>query len=118
MNTALSFKTIFQRGLAMRCPQCGEGRVLKKYISPEESCSACGEDFTRLKADDGPAWLTILIVGHISIPLLLSLEQGGHLEGMWVLPAVIAGTIALSLALLPVTKGIFIAALWLSKRGH
>lgn len=101
-----------KRGLAMKCPACGQGKLLQRYLKPHLSCPHCGEDFTRLNAEDGPAWLTILIVGHISIPLLLSLLQAGYLENNWVLPAVITGTIILTCALLPVTKGLFMVGLW------
>lgn len=115
MSDTASTKTVLKRGLTLCCPNCGKGRLLKHYITPNAVCPACGEDFAPLRADDGPAWLTILIVGHIVIPLLLSLQQSGNLESLWVLPAVLVGTIALTLALLPFSKGVFMAALWLNR---
>ena len=35
------------------------------------SCPVCGEEFHHHRADDGPAYLTILIVGHLMAPVLL-----------------------------------------------
>lgn len=111
-----SAKTVMLRGLRGRCPHCGEGKLLKSYLKANESCSGCGEDFDRLRADDGPAWLTILIVGHLSVPLLLSMLQAGMLDNNWALPLIIVFTIVASLALLPVTKGVFMSVLWLIKK--
>lgn len=115
-TAAPSAKTVLLRGLCGRCPHCGEGKLLTRYLTANESCNHCGEDFERLRADDGPAWLTILIVGHLSVPLLLSLLQAGMLDNSWVLPLVIILTIVASLALLPVSKGAFMAILWLTKK--
>jgi uncharacterized protein (DUF983 family) len=35
----------------------------------------CGEAYGHFRADDAPPWLTILVVGHITIPIILALEQ-------------------------------------------
>lgn len=113
---APSTKTVLLRGLCGRCPHCGEGKLLKQYLKAHDSCGSCGEDFERLRADDGPAWLTILIVGHLSVPLLLSMLQAGMLDNNWALPLIIVLTIVASLALLPVSKGVFMAILWLTKK--
>ena len=51
-----------KRGLRLRCPKCGEGRLLAGYLTPQKACTDCGESFEALKADDGPAWLTVLVV--------------------------------------------------------
>lgn len=109
-------RTVLLRGLRGRCPCCGQGKLLRRYLSAHPACPACAEDFERLRADDGPAWLTILIIGHISIPLILSLFQAGLLENNWMLPLVIVMTTIATLALLPLCKGLFMAVLWLSKK--
>lgn len=115
-TAAPSAITVIIRGLRGRCPHCGQGKLLRRYLSANEACGSCGEDFERLRADDGPAWLTILIVGHLSVPLLLSMLQAGMLDNNWALPSIIALTIVASLTLLPVSKGVFMAALWLIKK--
>ena len=58
-------------GWRNRCPNCGRGRILHSYVKVHDKCSSCGEDLHLARADDGPAYLTILIVGHIVAPLLL-----------------------------------------------
>jgi uncharacterized protein (DUF983 family) len=60
------------RGVQGRCPACGEGKLFWKYLKVESRCEACDEELARYPADDGPAYLTILLVGHLLIaPLLL-----------------------------------------------
>lgn len=115
-TAAPTIKTVLLRGLRGLCPHCAGGRLLRGYLLAHPSCSSCSEDFERLRADDGPAWLTILIVGHLSIPLLLVLLQTGWLDNHWALPLVILMTVLVTLALLPVCKGVFMSVLWLTKR--
>ncbi|MGB3147625.1 MAG: DUF983 domain-containing protein, partial [Paracoccaceae bacterium] len=64
-------KPAIKRGFRQRCPACGEGRLLTGYLTVRDACPSCGEPFHHHRADDGPAYLTILIVGHIMAPLLL-----------------------------------------------
>lgn len=54
-----------RRGLRCRCPHCGEGRLFSPFLKPVDRCAVCGEDFTHQRADDLPAYITIVIVGHI-----------------------------------------------------
>ena len=65
-----SFNALW-RGIKKCCPQCGGGAVITGYIKPLAECPACGENFRHISADDGPAWLTLLVVGHAVIPLML-----------------------------------------------
>lgn len=101
-----------RRGLAGRCPNCGRGRLFGSYLKQVERCQACGESFAHISADDGPAWLTILIVGHLIVAAVLTID-GWAGWPMWVsmtfYPLL---AVALALALLPVAKGVFIGAIW------
>ncbi len=54
-----------KRGLLCRCPNCGDGRLFRAFLKPVEHCSVCGEDFTHQRADDLPAYLVIVVVGHV-----------------------------------------------------
>jgi len=60
-----------RHGLRRRCPSCGTGPLFDGYLTVRDSCPDCGEDLTPQRADDGPAYLTLLIVGHLMAPLLL-----------------------------------------------
>ena len=61
------------RGARGACPACGEGRMFWAYLKVEANCQACGCDLARYPADDGPAYFTILLVGHLVIVPVLCL---------------------------------------------
>src|SRR5579872_7446331 len=63
-----------KRGFRGRCPRCGEGRLFRAYLKVANNCSACGLDFTPHRADDLPAYLVIVVVGHIVVPSVLWIE--------------------------------------------
>ena len=78
---------------------------------------ACGEDLHHHRADDGPAYLTILIVGHLLAPAILFVFVEFRPDP-WVLAGLFsAGTVALSLFLLPRMKGVMVGFQW-AKRMH
>ena len=59
------------RGWRRCCPACGQGRLMQGFLKVADHCPACGEELFHQRADDGPAYFTILIVGHLMAPLLL-----------------------------------------------
>jgi uncharacterized protein (DUF983 family) len=61
------------RGWRRCCPNCGTGPLLRGYLKVRDTCPVCGEDLHHQRADDGPAYLTILIVGHLMAPAILFL---------------------------------------------
>jgi uncharacterized protein (DUF983 family) len=91
--------------------------MFRKYLKVADNCENCGEALHYHEADDAPPYFTIFIVGHIIVPLVLVVERLYRPE-MWVHMAIwLPLTLALSLALLPVTKGAVVAAQW-AKRMH
>jgi uncharacterized protein (DUF983 family) len=75
----------------------------------------CGESFGQIHADDGPAWLTIGIVGHVVVPILLFAETN-YSSPFWISMTVWPLTaLALTLTVLPRAKALFIAAIWAMK---
>jgi uncharacterized protein (DUF983 family) len=106
-----------RHGLAGHCPSCGRGKLFRSYLKPVDACSACGEDISHIQADDGPAWLTVLIVGHLIVAAVLAID-GWAGWPQWVsmifYPAL---GVAMILALLPFAKGVFIAAIWAGEAG-
>jgi uncharacterized protein (DUF983 family) len=87
------------RGVLGQCPRCSHGRLLHRYLKIVDHCSTCGEPYGHFRADDAAPWLTILIVGHISMPIVLALEQSFELA-MWVelaiyVPLIVLLTLAL-----------------------
>lgn len=105
------------RGWRRRCPNCGEGAMLRGYLKVRDRCPVCGEDLHHHRADDGPAYLTILIVGHLMAPALLWAFTEFRPDPLVLAAVFSAGTVALSLYLLPRLKGVLVAIQW-SRRMH
>ena len=102
-------------GALGRCPRCGQGRLLDHYIKIVSRCSVCGESYGHYRADDSAPWMTILVVGHIIVPILLVVERSFQ-RAMWVeLVVWPLLTLMLALTLLPRCKGIVLALLWITK---
>lgn len=107
-----SFLTAIRRGLRGRCPKCGEGKMFRAFLKVADACPHCGEDFTPQRADDMPAWLDILVVGHILVPLVAWVEMTYHPEP-WVHMALwIPITLILSISFLQPIKGGIVALQW------
>lgn len=107
--------TGLKRGILHRCPNCGDGRLYIRYLKVDADCEACGHDLAGYPADDGPAYFTILIIGHLFVaPLLLFPFIWKAPVGL-VLPLTILPLAALTLLLLPRVKGAVIGALWAIK---
>jgi uncharacterized protein (DUF983 family) len=97
----------------LRCPKCGIGKLFKSYLKQNDNCPHCGESFKQYRADDGPAWLTILVTGHIVVPLLVVLVRNDVMPYWAEVTLMFSLTTALVLGLLPSAKGAFISVLWL-----
>lgn len=105
------------RGWRRRCPNCGAGPMLKGYLSVRPTCPVCAQEFSHHRADDGPAYLTILIVGHLMAPLILWAYTAFRPEPLVLFSIFAVGCVGLSLYLLPRLKGLMIAIQW-AKRMH
>lgn len=62
------------RGLACKCPRCGEGKLFQGFLSLRPTCSECGLDYAFIDAGDGPAVFIILIAGFIVVFAALIVE--------------------------------------------
>ncbi|MGL5009127.1 MAG: DUF983 domain-containing protein [Paracoccaceae bacterium] len=105
------------RGWQRCCPNCGKGALFTGYLTVTKTCAACGESYTHQRADDGPAYLTILIVGHLMAPLFLWSYFRWQPSPTVMIVVFTTGTVALSLYLLPRLKGAVVALQW-AKRMH
>ncbi len=102
----------FTRGLKGRCPHCGEGRLYWRYLKVEPRCEKCGHDLARYPADDGPAYFTILIVGHLLVAPLLFFPIIWKAPALYMVPGTLIPLTIATLALLPRVKGAFIGVLY------
>lgn len=110
-------KPAMWRGFRQKCPNCGEHHLFDGYLKVADECPACAEVLSHHRADDGPAYLTILIVAHL-------LGFGIHFVWVWFRPEPLVmatiftvGSVALSLFLLPRLKGMIVGIQW-AKRMH
>lgn len=101
-----------KRGFRCRCPACGEGRLFGRFLKAAPQCEHCGQRLDVHRADDGPPYAVIFIVGHLVVGLNLWLEQSTDWP-LWVhfsiWPAL---ALVLSLALLQPVKGALIGYQW------
>lgn len=100
------------RGLACRCPNCGKGRLFRSFLKVADRCENCGEAFHHHRADDLPAYLVIVIVGHIVVGAFMSVEATSTLSTGEHLAIWIPLTIAMALALLRPIKGAVVGLQW------
>ena len=105
------------RGLRGRCPACGKGRLFSGYLRQAPACSHCGEPTGLIRAEDGPPWLTVLILGPLLAPLTFIVSMKSTLPLWLSLPALGAFAIGTVLFLLPRIKGAFIGLLWRMQQG-
>ncbi|MCF6445104.1 DUF983 domain-containing protein [Nereida sp. MMG025] len=107
-----AMKPALKRGWRCRCPRCGTGRLFASFLKVEPNCMNCGQDLSGHRADDGPAYLTILIVGHLMAPLLHVAFVHWRPDPLVLATTFSIGCVALSLYLLPRLKGVVIAVQW------
>lgn len=99
-------------GLGCKCPRCGEAPLFRNWLKPVERCAACGQDWSLQRADDFPAYVSILVTGHLITPLMIAMMIDWHLSMgatfAWILPL----AAIMMLGLLQPAKGAIIAAQW------
>jgi uncharacterized protein (DUF983 family) len=96
--------TALQRGAVGKCPCCGRGRLFVGFLQVARECEICGEPFYHHRADDLPAYLVLLFVGHLVVTLLLAVDAA-YAPPYWV-------EFAIWLALLTPVKGAVVAMQW------
>ncbi|HVY17850.1 MAG TPA: DUF983 domain-containing protein [Rhodopila sp.] len=106
------FWTGVNRGLHRRCPNCGEGALFRGFLAIEPECPHCGANNAAYPSDDLPPYLTIVIVGHIIVPLFMWTDHA-FVPPIWVQCAIwLPLTALLTLALLPFVKGAAVGLCW------
>jgi uncharacterized protein (DUF983 family) len=104
--------TAMKRGFRGRCPRCGEGKLFRAFLKVDNNCSVCSLDFTPHRADDLPAYLVIVIVGHLLVPVILWIETD-YSPPVWLqLSIYLPLTLIASLLLLQPVKGAVVGMQW------
>ncbi|MBI1200206.1 MAG: DUF983 domain-containing protein [Phenylobacterium sp.] len=101
-----------RRGLSFRCPACGQGSLFGRYLKVEPQCAHCGHELAQYPADDGPAYLTILLIGHFVVAPLLFIPIVWEASPLYTLPILLSSLLGVTLALLPRVKGGWIGVMY------
>ena len=112
MTEAISLPQALARGFSMKCPNCGRGHLFGRFLKVVDHCEVCDEDYTAQRADDFPAYLVIIVVGHIVVPALLAVAIAYDPPAWLQLSIWLPVTLFSSLALLQPTKGAIVALQW------
>jgi len=100
------------RGARGKCPHCGEGRLFQSFLTTVAKCEHCGEELHHHRADDLPAYLVVVIVGHIVVGAFMGVEATSTLSTWQHLAIWIPLTILLALVLIRPVKGAVVGLQW------
>lgn len=105
-------RSAMTRGAKGCCPSCGAAPLFGRFLKPVPHCPACGQDWTVQTADDLPAYLVILILGHLLVPIIVSVNL--RYDVSTTIQMLIWPSIALVLAMLMIqpVKGAVIGYQW------
>ena len=100
------------RGLKGRCPACGEGKMFWRYLKVSDRCPKCAHELARYPADDGPAYLTILLMGHLIIAPLLFFPIVWRAPAIYSAPIILTTLAVVTLVALSHIKGGWIGLMY------
>lgn len=91
--------------------------MFARFLKPVAHCPDCGQSWAHQRADDLPAYLVVLILGHILVPIVVAVNLRYDMP-MWVQMTLWPG-LALVIALLMIqpAKGAVIGLQW-ARRMH
>ena len=97
--------TAILRGLRCQCPACGKGHLFNGFLKVATDCTNCHAPLGLARADDAPPYFTILVTGHIVVPLMFWAERM-HSPPTWLMSAIFLPlTLVLAVGLLRPIKG-------------
>lgn len=100
------------RGFWGRCPRCAGGKLFARFLKPVAACGNCGQDWTPHRADDFPAYLSILITGHLLAPIVIVLAGNAEMSSAMLSGLIFTLAAVLTVGLLQPAKGAVIALQW------
>ncbi|RYD91319.1 MAG: DUF983 domain-containing protein [Sphingomonadales bacterium] len=110
-------RAAMSRGTRGHCPACGKAALFGRFLKPVGHCPACGQNWSLHSADDMPAYLVVLIIGHVLVPFVVAANlrfdiATGVQMALW--PAI---ALVLAMVMIQPAKGAVIAFQW-AKRMH
>lgn len=100
------------RGGRGRCPRCGDAKLFHRFLKPVAYCPSCDQDWTHQQADDFPAYVSILLTGHIMAPIIIALIKDTQLSTTATAAIILPMMIGLMIGLIQPAKGAIIAIQW------
>lgn len=98
--------TAIGRGLLGRCPACGKTHLFNGFLRVVTACTNCHAPLGLARADDAPPYFTILITGHIVVPLMFIVDRMNPEPPVWVMSSIFLPlTFFVALGLLRPIKG-------------
>lgn len=91
--------------------------MMARYLRVHDHCPHCNEPLHHHRADDGPAWLTILVVSKLVMSFYLAVFKAFEPEPLVMIALCWSMAVVMSLWLLPRFKGAMVALQW-SRRMH
>lgn len=107
-----TFRQAAMRGVAGHCPRCGKAGLFARWLKPVEDCPTCLQDWSYQRADDFPAYVAIIVTGHLLAPLIIFLVSHFDLGVAAMLAILLPLSVAMMLGMLQPAKGAIIAAQW------
>ena len=102
------------RALRLRCPRCGQGRLMRTWFSLRGACANCALLFERGEEDD--YWLGAYLLNFIVTEVVFALMLGVILVATWPNPpwttVIVMGVVQMCLT--PILFYPFAKALWLA----
>lgn len=77
----VKISTVLRRGLACKCPRCGEGPLFQRWIVTHERCSSCR---LLIQRNYGDIWGIQLILDRIPILVGIALIYFGFRSTNWI----------------------------------
>ncbi|MGE0499924.1 MAG: DUF983 domain-containing protein [Rhizobiaceae bacterium] len=111
-RTARQVMQAMTRGFRGRCPHCGKGRLFRSFLKTVDRCEICDEEMHHHRADDLPAYLVVVIVGHVVVGAFMGVEATSSLSTAQHLAIWIPLTIISAVALLRPVKGAVVGLQW------
>ncbi len=71
--------TTLGRGIAGRCPHCGQAPIFNGYLAVHAHCKACAAPLGQMPADDTPPYIAMVLVAHfIGVFIVLMFKFHWH----------------------------------------
>lgn len=101
-----------RRGVARKCPACGEGPLFRGYLAVIPVCPVCANNNEQYPSDDFAPYVTIFLVLHLMVPLLFVADRTWDMSVGFEMSLALPVFLIATLLSLPFAKGAVIGFAW------